>query len=89
VHPGGVATSIVENARVAKGVSAERMAQRRAAAKRALRLPPEVAGEIIVKGIERRAARVIVGTDAKVISLLERFAPVSYWKVLVRLLRSA
>jgi NAD(P)-dependent dehydrogenase (short-subunit alcohol dehydrogenase family) len=89
VHPGGVATSIVENARVAKGASAERIAQRRAAAKRALRLPPAVAGEIIVKGIERRAVRVIVGSDAKVISLLERLAPVSYWKILARLLRSA
>ena len=89
VHPGGVATSIVENARVAKGASAERIAQQLAAAKRALRLPPAVAGEIIVKGVERRAARVVVGTDAKVISLLERLAPVSYWKILARVLRSA
>jgi hypothetical protein len=36
----------------------EEVAQRKAIAKKALRMPPEAAGEIMVKGIERRSPRV-------------------------------
>jgi NAD(P)-dependent dehydrogenase (short-subunit alcohol dehydrogenase family) len=82
VHPGGVATSIADNARVSAGISAEEAARIRAVARRLLKLPPEVAGETIVQGVERRKARVLVGSDAKVISLLVRVAPVSYWRLL-------
>jgi hypothetical protein len=49
-----------------------------------LRLPPEVAGETIVRGIERRESRILVGSDAKAISLIARLLPVRYWKVMVR-----
>lgn len=82
VHPGGVATSIAENARVPAGVSEEEIAQRRAKYRKLLRLAPEVAGETIVRGIERRQSRILVGSDAKTISLIARLVPVSYWKVL-------
>ena len=83
VHPGGVATSIAERARVPAGVSAEEVARRHERFRKLLRLPPEVAGEIIVRGVERRRPRVLVGSDAKVMSLIARALPVSYWKVLV------
>jgi NAD(P)-dependent dehydrogenase (short-subunit alcohol dehydrogenase family) len=86
VHPGGVATSIADNARVPKDMPPEEIARRRALAKKALRMPPETAGEIIVKGIERRSSRVLVGNDARFLALLERLAPVSYWKIFSRLL---
>ena len=89
VHPGGVATSIADKARPPKNATAEQIAQRRALFKKAARLPPETAGEIIVKGMERRAARVLVGRDAKMMAIIERLAPVSYWKVLGRLLPTA
>jgi NAD(P)-dependent dehydrogenase (short-subunit alcohol dehydrogenase family) len=85
VHPGGVATSIADNARVPKDMSPEEIARRRAAAKKGLRMPPAQAGEIIVKGIERRSPRVLVGNDAKLLSFVERLAPVSYFKALGRL----
>jgi hypothetical protein len=47
-----------------------------------LRLPPEEAGEVIVRGVEKGRARILVGRDAVIISLLERLLPVSYWRVL-------
>ncbi len=84
VHPGGVATSIADSARVPKDMPADEVARRRALAKKALRMPPAIAGEIIVRGIERRSARVLVGNDAKFLALLERLAPVSYWKIFAR-----
>jgi short-subunit dehydrogenase len=83
VHPGGVNTSIADNARVPAGVSEEEIARRREKHKKLLRLPPAVAAETIVNGVERRQARVLVGSDAKVISLIARLLPVSYWKFLV------
>ena len=83
VHPAGVATSIAEKARVPAGVSAEEVERRRELFKKLLTLPPEVAGEAIVRGIERRKPRVLVGSEARVISAIARAFPVSYWKVLV------
>ena len=84
VHPGGVATSIAEKARVPAGISEEEIARRRTRHRKLLRLPPEIAGEIIVRGIERREPRILVGSDAKTISLIARLLPVSYWKLLTR-----
>jgi NAD(P)-dependent dehydrogenase (short-subunit alcohol dehydrogenase family) len=82
VHPAGVATSISEKARVPAGVSAEEVERRREQFRKLLRLPPEVAGETIVRGVERRKPRILVGSDAKVMSVIARVLPVSYWKVI-------
>jgi len=84
VHPGGVNTSIAEKARIPAGVTEEEIARRRERYRKLLRMPPEVAGETIVRGIERRQPRILVGSDAKVVSLIERMLPVSYWKLLAR-----
>jgi hypothetical protein len=35
-----------------------------------------------VRGVERRKDRVLVGPDAKAVSLIARVLPVSYWKLL-------
>jgi len=86
VHPGGVATSIADSARVPKGMAPEEIARLKAIAKKELRLPPQAAGEIIVKGIENRSPRVLVGNDAKFLALLERLAPNSYWNIFLRLI---
>jgi short-subunit dehydrogenase len=85
VHPGGVATSIAKSARIAAGVGAEEIAAARKRVDRMLRMPPERAGEIIVRGVERNAARILVGSDAKIVSLLERLMPISYWRLLAPL----
>jgi len=82
VHPGGVATAIARNARVPQGVAADEMRRRLGLAEKLLRMPPEKAGEIIVRGVEKRRARILVGWDATIISLIERLAPVSYWRFL-------
>ena len=84
VHPGGVATSIAEKARVPAGVTEEEIERRHAKYRKLLRLPPAIAAETIVRGIERRESRILVGSDAKVISLIARLWPVRYWNVLVR-----
>jgi len=82
VHPGGIATAIAKNARVADGLSTEEIRRRKAVAEKLLRMPPEKAGEIIVRGIERRKSRILVGMDARIAALVERIAPVGYWSFL-------
>lgn len=82
IHPGGVATNIARDALPPEGVSDEKIRKRKAAQQKLLKMPPEKAGEIIVKGIEADRARILVGTDAKVIALIERLFPVSYLKVM-------
>ncbi len=84
VHPGGVATSIARNARLPAGASAADMERRLKFAEAKLTLSPTVAGETIVRAVERRRPRLIVGLDAKIAVAAEHFAPVSYWKLLGR-----
>jgi hypothetical protein len=49
-------------------------------------MPPERAAEIIVRAVEQRRDRVLVGNDARFVALLERIAPVGYWRLLAPLL---
>jgi NADP-dependent 3-hydroxy acid dehydrogenase YdfG len=86
VHPGGVATSIVRNARFhvddLGGVSHEQMQLDFA---RVARLSPAKAAKIIVRGVERGKGRVLVGTDAHAVDALQRLVPVRYFEVVERL----
>lgn len=90
VHPGGVRTNIANSARLGSGVQAtpqEAEAQREAM-NRVLRLNPAKASQIILQAAEQRSPRVLVGTDARVLDLLVRTLPGTYWSVLSRLLPS-
>jgi NADP-dependent 3-hydroxy acid dehydrogenase YdfG len=87
VHPGGVATSIAKNARIPSGASGDDIERGRKTMEKLLRMPPEQAGEIIVRGIEMRQARILVGSDAKAAALLERLAPVGYWNLLKKAMK--
>ncbi len=84
VHPGGVRTRIGENARVPAGVDAAEVARRKAAAQRLLTLPAETAAARILRGIEHREPRVLVGRDAVAAAWLQRLFPVGYWRHLGR-----
>jgi len=84
VHPGGVRTAISENARLAKGLDAAQVQRERANWRSLLVLDPATAAAVIAAGIERRAPRVLVGSDAKGAALVQRLFPVTYWKHVAR-----
>jgi short-subunit dehydrogenase len=84
VHPGGVATNIAENARNPKGLNSDEVEQRRARARQMLTLNPDIAAATIIDGIERRADRVLIGSDAKRVALIQRLFPVRYWRIIRR-----
>jgi NADP-dependent 3-hydroxy acid dehydrogenase YdfG len=84
VHPGGINTNIVRNARIRKdpegrGRTQEQMAQQFEAM---TMTSPEKAAQIIHHGIERGKARILVGPDAYVFDALARIAPTHYYSVL-------
>jgi NAD(P)-dependent dehydrogenase (short-subunit alcohol dehydrogenase family) len=87
VHPGGVNTSIAKNARPPRGLNDPDLEAQKARFEKFLRMPPEKAGEIIVGGVEKERPRVLVGGDARFMAIVERMAPVGYWKFLGRALR--
>ena len=83
VHPGGVKTRIAAASRVAEATDPEWAATSVAQfEKAALRMAPEQAAETIVRAIERRRPRVLVGTDARLGDLVQRMAPGRYWSAI-------
>lgn len=84
VHPGGVNTSIAKSARPPRGINDPDLEAQKDRFQKFLRMPPEQAGEIIVTGVEKERPRVLVGGDARFMALVERLAPVGYWKFLGR-----
>jgi NAD(P)-dependent dehydrogenase (short-subunit alcohol dehydrogenase family) len=87
IHPGGVNTSIAKNARPPRGINDVDLDAQKERFEKFLRMPPERAGEIIVAGVEKERPRVLVGGDARFMALVERMAPVGYWKFLGRALK--
>ena len=86
VHPGGVATNIVRNARFHvddRGGTDQEILQRDF--ERVARLSPDEAAHIIVTGVERGRERIRVGADAVATDLLQRVAPRRYFDVVKRL----
>lgn len=86
VHPGGVRTGIATNARLPAGASEAEHKQHLKLARRALRLSPESAAASILRAIEQRAPRLLVGKDAVAAAVLQRLLPVSYWTWIARAL---
>jgi NADP-dependent 3-hydroxy acid dehydrogenase YdfG len=87
VHPGGINTNIVRNARwrndpEGRGRSHEQMVQEFAAT---TMTQPDKAAEIIHRGVEQGKARILIGPDAYLFDTLARLTPTHYYVVLGRL----
>ncbi|SCL32524.1 Short-chain dehydrogenase [Micromonospora rhizosphaerae] len=82
VHPGGIRTRIAQSARVGSGVSPEEYEAGRRQFEKLLSIDPATAAEVILRGVERRRGRVLIGWSAKLPDLLARIAPASYHRIL-------
>lgn len=85
VHPGGIKTRIAHRARRAAGFNDNEAQQLADKFFKEVRTTPEQAAQCIVRGIERRAPRILIGPDARVLDWLSRAAPLGYWNVIRRL----
>ena len=84
VHPGGIDTNIVRNARFrgdpeGLGRTKEELARQFSAV---ARTSPDKAAEVIHRGVERGKARILIGPDAVLFDALARLAPTRYYDVL-------
>jgi NAD(P)-dependent dehydrogenase (short-subunit alcohol dehydrogenase family) len=82
VCPGGIATAIARNARMATSLPPEVVEKQQARAAKLLCMPPERAAAVILAGIRRRKPRILVGHDALIVAFLERLIPTGYWSLI-------
>jgi len=78
VHPGGIATKIADDSKWVLDEPAPDDLD----ADGFLVMPPNKAAEIIVRGIQKKQSRILVGLDAKKASLVQRIYPEKYSKIL-------
>ncbi|MEO6879885.1 MAG: SDR family NAD(P)-dependent oxidoreductase [Mycobacteriaceae bacterium] len=85
VHPGGVRTNIVRNGTAAAGVDNEAIATQFDA--KLARTTPEQAARVILHGVEKGRARILVGADAKLLDAWVRVTGSGYQAVVARVAR--
>ncbi|WP_299565402.1 SDR family oxidoreductase [uncultured Mycolicibacterium sp.] len=85
VHPGGIKTGIARNMTVAEGLDRDEIA--RTFDTRMASTTPEKAARVILDGVRRNKARVLVGTDAKVLDLIVRVTGSGYQRLFTTVLR--
>ena len=76
VHPGGIKTAIARNAAAAEGLDAEQLAK--TFDKKLASTTPEKAAQVILDGVRKNKARILIGNDAKVFEVLIRALGASY-----------
>jgi len=81
VHPGGIKTNIVKNSRDAAGSIPEKSLEEAQEDfdKTIARISADKAAKIIIRGIRKDKARILVGSDATVFDFMTRYFP-SYWQ---------
>jgi len=88
VHPGGIRTQIARNARLARsepeGMSAE---ERHDSFTNMARTTADAAARSIVDGVKRGKRRVLIGSDARLLSGIQRIFPTLYQTALARIAR--
>jgi NAD(P)-dependent dehydrogenase (short-subunit alcohol dehydrogenase family) len=87
VHPGGIRTPIAARARLGGGTPASIREESISRFEKLARTPPETAAAVILRGVERREPRILIGMDAYQIDVLQRLRPATYWKTLARKLK--
>jgi short-subunit dehydrogenase len=85
VHPGGVATNIVRNARSGFGITDNaRRVQSIERFDQLAKTTPQAAALRIIAGIEKNQPRILIGNDARFMDLLQRLRPATYWAPIAR-----
>ena len=85
VHPGGVLTDIARNSKLGESTPEEWKQQGAKFFDRVAKTTPEAAAETILEGIKNKNPRILIGRDARQISLISRLFPTRYLSVIERL----
>ncbi len=87
VHPGGIKTNIARDARAARDlIPQEERSQR---FEKAARTTPEKAAQVILRGVDRKSPRILIGADARVFDATARLSGARYQRVVATVVRRA
>jgi short-subunit dehydrogenase len=89
VHPGGIRTAIAKRSRLGAQAKASTQKEGVALFERVAKTSPEVAAARILRGVERREPRILIGMDAHQIDITQRLFPATYWKLMSRRMEKA
>ena len=78
VHPGGIKTNIARNMTAVEGFDKDELAQ---TFDKLTKTTPEKAAQIILDGVRKNKARVLVGADAKALDLIVRVTGSGYQRM--------
>ncbi len=78
VHPGGIKTNIVRNARFLQSTTATEREEAKDGFDRIARTTPAKAAETIVNGIKKNKKRILIGFDARLVDWAQRLFPTRY-----------
>jgi len=84
VHPGFIRTAIAQSAREGARAGAKLRAESLARFEKVARTQPDAAASKILRGVEQRKARVLIGPDAYFVDIWQRLKPASYWTLLAK-----
>ena len=79
VHPGGIKTNIVRNMTTVDGVDHENLSK--TFDKRLASTTPEKAAKVIMDGVRKNRARVLIGNDAKALDIIVRITGSGYQRL--------
>jgi short-subunit dehydrogenase len=85
VHPGGIKTNIASSSRVGENASEEIKKMVVKFFDKASPTTAEQAADVIVNGIKRKNPRILIGSDARQINIIQRLFPAKYFSVMDRL----
>jgi len=85
VHPGGIKTNIVNNSRVGENAGEDIKKKVVKFFDKASPTTAEQAADVIAKGIKRQNPRILIGSDARQIDIIQRLFPAKYFSVMDRL----
>jgi short-subunit dehydrogenase len=82
VHPGGIRTPIAERGRLGTNAPQARKKESVSRLAQLAKTSPEDAAARILRGVERREPRILIGFDARQVDVMQRLRPATYWKTL-------
>ena len=85
VHPGGVKTNIARDARKGENAPQEDKDMAPVIFEKITRTSPPDAAATIIKGVKARSPRVLIGSDAFQMSVIQRLFPKRYFKLMDRI----
>lgn len=89
VHPGGIRTNIANNARMSDTGKAGDNEKAKAHFNKLLHFPADKAAQLMIQAVKDDSPRLLIGTDAHVMDLIERLTPSHYAKVVAKMTKLA